>query len=101
MARDSLLLLTPVVQGLRRLAQGLVENVDRSLGMDAGDLALELYHFLEIKRQLAFSTAAGAMQVSPGYMVDALWHRMLLESEVGAVEEGAITVLLSLSCQGI
>ncbi|KAI8464138.1 MAG: hypothetical protein J3K34DRAFT_492985 [Monoraphidium minutum] len=52
-------------------------------GIDGADLALELFHFLSVKRQLAAApVAGGALRVSPGPLVDALWHRMLLESEV-------------------
>ena len=80
----SLLRQTPALKALSDLAKGVVDT--RRHGCNAAAvataLALELFHFLQAKRHLALSDAAAALQVSPGSLVDALWHRMLLQSDV-------------------
>lgn len=56
----------------------------------SSELTLELYRFLTVK-QLVLRTkpsesAEDSLQVSPGFMVDALWHAVLLESEVSSLQ---------------
>lgn len=50
--------------------------------LDAKALSVELFHFLTVKRGLALSSLSEAIKVSPGPLVDQLWHKMLLETEV-------------------
>ena len=78
----SLLLRTPALKALSDLAKGMIAADVRLIHILPDMLALELFHFLQVKRHLAASELAAALQVSPGPLVDALWHRMLLQSDV-------------------
>lgn len=49
---------------------------------EAKALAVELFHFLTVKRSLALSSLNEVVKVSPGPLMDQLWHRMLMETEV-------------------
>ena len=53
-------------------------------------LVKELLHFLALKRALAFSVSQNELKVSPGWLVDGLWHKLLLETEVGGPQTVAI-----------
>lgn len=73
---------------LVKLCSGVVSS------LNAKALVLELFHFLIIKRNLAHSISE-VVKVLPGPLVDKLWHRMLMESEVS----GIFTVIVILqSC---
>jgi hypothetical protein len=62
------------------------EAFTRSTTFSESKLTLELYRFLAVK-QLVLRTGRSeseedSLQVSPGFLIDALWHAVLLESEV-------------------
>lgn len=69
--------------------QVLEEHAPKNSYWSSRALALELLRFLQIKQLVLRSrptednnSGADPLSVSPGFLVDALWHAVLLESEV-------------------
>lgn len=81
----------PAWAKIARLAHDVLEqhrpqDAAKCTVLSANLLVRELYRFLTIKQLVLHSRtiekpAADDLQVSPGFLVDALWHAVLLESE--------------------
>ena len=85
----ALLQLDPAMRQLAVLADGL-----EGCRFNAKDLATELYRFLLVKRQLLRLDEQHQVDVSPGWLVDELWHQVLLESKVRVQLMGQQQLLL-------
>lgn len=84
----------PVYSEICELAAQVLKQHVRPEGSywSASNLALELYSFLTVK-QLVLRTRPtdknnvdDPLSVSPGFLVDALWHAVLLESEASVCD---------------